>query len=142
MKYGRDVAVARFLGEKLAEAWIESANFADAVVPVPLHWTRKVSRGFNQAELMAGIFSARALMPVRKLLKRAVMTPKQARMGREQRRRNMEGAFRVDAASACEGMSLLLLDDVLTTGATLASASEALLEAGAKDVRVIVAARA
>ncbi len=141
LKYGRNTSVARFLGDKAADAW-KGTEPADVVVPTPLHWTRLVSRGFNQSELIAQAFSKNTGIPVVNLLRRRVMTRKQANLDRETRKKNLASAFSARNRQASKGLSILLLDDVLTTGATLASASETLLKAGAKEVRILVAARA
>ncbi|MBN1863668.1 MAG: ComF family protein [Victivallales bacterium] len=139
LKYGRDTSVARFLGEKAAGAW-KTPALVDVVVPVPLHWTRLIVRGFNQSELIAQIFSKNSGISLIRLLRRCHMTRKQANLDRESRRSNLVGAFEV--CGVCEGLRVLLVDDVLTTGATLTSASETLLNAGAKEVNILVAARA
>ena len=95
----------------------------DAVVPVPLHRGRQRRRGFNQAELLARAVAVRLGLPLRTdPLRRSRATPAQARLGAEERARNVAGAF---AASGDSPPALLLVDDVTTTGATLAAAAPA-----------------
>ncbi|MEO5365786.1 MAG: double zinc ribbon domain-containing protein [Magnetococcus sp. WYHC-3] len=106
----------------------------DAVLPIPLHWRRLWQRRFNQSALVGGVWSRRLQKPlVTNALARIRMTPPQARLNREQRRTNLVRAFRADARLVA-GRSLLLVDDVRTTGATLFAATAALKQAGARRV--------
>jgi ComF family protein len=105
----------------------------DAIVPVPLSGLRRRERGFNQSELIARALAEVLGLPVMQPLRRTRHTPPQAGLSRRQRLTNPAGAFRA-SASECADRRLLLLDDVVTTGATLSAAARALLEAGASDV--------
>lgn len=143
LKYGRDPVLARplgiLLGKSLSDPRIAGKDFA-AVVPVPLHPLREREREFNQARLLAGCLSRAAGLPVRDLLKRIRVTPPQAGFDRGRRMENLRGAFAPRRALS-EGSSLLLVDDVATTGATLDACAEVLMEAGAGEVFAVVVAR-
>lgn len=141
-KYGRETAIARTFGEVAAGIWLESGLHADLIVPTPLHWTRQFFRGYNQSALLAEIISYRTKIPSKKVLKRKKMTSKQANLNRKERKKNLIGAFSVKKEVICRNRTILLLDDVMTTGTTLTSAASALLEAGAKKVKILVLARA
>jgi ComF family protein len=144
MKYERRPDLARPLGDLL---WRAVEPYADrlagaVVVPVPLHPARLAERGFNQSALLAD----RIARPLgARFLPRALArrrdTPRQAALDREARAANLAGAFRARQASQVHGRTVLLVDDVATTGATLAACAEALLHAGAREVPVAVVAR-
>lgn len=126
-------AMAREIGARL--------RGADLLVPVPLGARRRRERGHNQAELLADALSTRCALPVvAGLLERQRETRTQTSLHPEQRRANVAGAFR--ATRSLEGAKVVLVDDVLTTGATLASAAQALSAAGAADVGAVSFARA
>lgn len=117
---------------------------ADMIVPVPLHYTRLVSRGFNQSAWLGQGIARRAGLPCRvDLLKRRRRTPTQGGLSAKARRRNVAGAFAVSerAARQVRDKRILLVDDVLTTGATLSACTYALKRAGARQVDVLVLAR-
>jgi ComF family protein len=114
----------------------------DLVAPVPLHWWRKWTRGYNQAEAV-GRELARGLRVAfaPRLLRRVRWTPQQSQPTREARRENVRGAFRVARGARVAGRTVLLVDDVMTTGSTLGEAARALRGAGAGRVVVVVLAR-
>lgn len=117
---------------------------ADVLVPVPLHYTRLVVRGFNQSGWLAQAIGAAAGRPVAvDALVRTRRTVSQAGLGGRARRRNVSGAFKVRASRVgrIAGQRVLLVDDVLTTGATLSACTRALKQAGARQVDVLVLAR-
>ncbi len=129
-KYGDARYLAGFLASFLdiPEAWD-----IEAIVPVPLHKRRLNRRGYNQSALLAEALAARISVPVRpELLVRVRNTKTQTRLNMKQRARNLRGAFR--ALPEAKGMRLLLIDDVRTTGATLAECAQALRAAGASAV--------
>jgi len=138
LKYGRVRTLARPLGNLLALALPHTEQF-DVVVPIPMHWLRRWRRGFNQAELLANEIGRRASVPVCRLVRRVKATGPQAGLTNAKRRANVAGAFRVVAPAA--GKRILLVDDVLTTGATAAACAAALKRAGAKRVAVLTVAR-
>jgi len=117
---------------------------ADIVAPVPLHWTRLFSRRYNQAALLAASLARFGPTTYRPdLLLRRKRTPSQGHMSRTQRRLNVQGAFRVRPRLRGEiaAKRILLIDDVLTTGATVQACAHTLLRAGAGAVDVLTLAR-
>lgn len=114
------------------------------VAPVPLHWWRLLRRRYNQSALLsAGVARLAGLDHCPDLLRRIRPTPSQEGRGRDERFRNLDGAIRIHPrrAALAAGRPVLLVDDVMTSGATLAAAAEACLAAGASDVAVLVMAR-
>jgi ComF family protein len=143
-KYDGRRSLARPLGQLLREAGASVLDGADAVVPVPLHPWKRMRRGFNQSADLA-----RALgVPVRSVLRRSRPTRAQAGLTPGQRRRNVAGAFALAwwpwsaKPSTIAGQVLVLVDDVMTTGATLDACARVLKRAGAKEVRTLTLARA
>lgn len=110
----------------------------DCLVPVPLHYDRQWTRGFNQAEVLAHLIGARLGLPVNTELKRGVNTRKQARLRVSQRHENVKNAFYTKASY--QGMRILIVDDVLTTGSTVCACAKALRKAGATDVAALTVA--
>ena len=108
----------------------------DQIIPVPLHRRRYVERGFNQATLLAQMIATHTALPILDTtLVRHRATQQQAQLGRADRKKNVAGAFEVCKQAAIEGTHILLVDDVYTTGSTMQACAEALLAAGAKEVR-------
>ena len=136
-KYGKVRTLAAPLSGLLAQALPRDEAF-DAAVPVPLYWRRRLRRGFNQAELLARGLSRRTGIPVLKVLRRLRQTPTQAGLSNSARRQNMARAFR---SRNVAGKCILLIDDVMTTGATAASCALALKQAGARRVALLTVAR-
>jgi len=115
----------------------------DLIVPVPLHIQRLRERGFNQALLLARELSKRTGIPYpERALKKIKNTPFQTTLKGKERRKNVKGAFHVDKNEEIEGKSILLVDDVYTTGATVNECARTLLDGGAKSVAVLTVARA
>ena len=144
LKYGDRLELAHPLGLWMARAGAELLAEADVIVPIPLHRMRLWTRRFNQAAALAAQVSRIAAVPCDPfLLARIRATPTQVGMTRTQRMENVQGAFRVPDRSAAmvRGRHILLVDDVLTTGATLNAAANVLLRAGAAGVDVLVFAR-
>jgi ComF family protein len=144
LKYGDRLDVARPLGRWMARAGGEVLAGADALVPVPLHWTRLWWRRFNQSAALAGAVSAISGVPVKEhFLNRRHATPPQVGKTRKERARNVQGAFSVPANMRAEvkGRRLVLVDDVITSGATVDACARALRRAGAQSVDVLAFAR-
>lgn len=126
--------------EGLAEPRLK-LELADALVPVPLHPTRRRERGFNQAELLASALSKASGKPVRRCLRRTRSTTTQTQFDRKQRMRNLRDAFELIKNADVTDLDLILVDDVLTTGATLDECARVLMLAGAASVRAITVVR-
>ena len=106
---------------------------AEMLLPVPLHWLREYRRTYNQSFLLSEYVSSRYGIPIcRELLVRSRATPQQKLLNEKQRRRNLKGAFL--AAPECKGRSIVLIDDVVTTGSTLSECARTLKKAGAYRV--------
>ena len=114
----------------------------EAVVPVPLHSVKARTRGYNQSELIASHLADRiGLRLLKKSLRRTRNTPSQSGLGSTQREINVRGAFAVRNPETISGKRLILVDDVLTTGATVDACVQALLQADANEVCVLTVAR-
>ncbi len=106
---------------------------AEMLLPVPLHWWREYRRTYNQSYLLSQYVSSRYGIPIcRELLVRTRSTPQQKELYEKDRRTNLKGAFR--AAPECKGRSIVLIDDVITTGSTLSECARTLKKAGAYRV--------
>jgi ComF family protein len=135
---------APVLARWLARAGAPLVAECDLIVPVPLHWTRLWRRRFNQSALMARALARLAGKPWSPdALARRKPTPRQGGLSRAQRRANVRGAFAVPPGrrALIAGRRVLLIDDVLTTGATLDACARALLRAGAARVDALAVAR-
>jgi ComF family protein len=144
-KYGDRPNLARPFSRWMLRAGEDLFDACDLIVPVPLHWTRLWTRRFNQSALLAKGIAAATGLPLRTdVLRRVRRTPKQTGLARKDRLGNVAGAFAVpaDARSIISGKHILLVDDVLTTGATGDAAAAALRRAGAKEVDLLVLALA
>lgn len=141
LKYGRRLALAETMARHMARLMPPDA---DLLVPVPLHRWRLWSRGFNQALLIAEAVGKRGKIPVvRDALRRVHRTPPLRGLGRRQRARTVRGVFAADPAAAVmlKGRSVVLVDDVHTSGATADACTHALLGAGAARVTILCWAR-
>lgn len=135
------LAVGRLMAEALGTQILERAP--DRIVPMPIHWTRRWSRGMNVPELLAeslhrtlGIKQARGAVDCRRKLR------KQGTLGLRARETNVKGAFRVSGSRDIKDARILLVDDVMTTGATASEVAGTLKKSGASRVDVVIAARA
>ncbi len=136
--------LADLLGRAFAECRGTALGAAeiDLVVPVPLHWWRKWTRGYNQSEAIARELAAGLNVPLApRVLRRVKWTTQQVQPTRAARRENVKGAFRVSRGARLGAKTVLLVDDVMTTGSTLGEAARALRDAGADRVVVAVLAR-
>ena len=144
LKYGDRLDLAPMMGRWISNAGREVLAEADALVPVPLHWRRLWARRFNQSAMLAAAISAESGVPIAaSALKRVKATAQQVGLTRSERAANVQGAFRVPQESkpAVAGRRLVLVDDVLTSGATVDGCARALLRAGAANVDVLIFAR-
>jgi len=136
-KYGGDKWLCAFMADAMTET-CDVTGF-DVVCHVPLHDKRRKSRGFDQAEELAKTIAGKTGKPYVCALKRIRNTPTQTKLNAARRQENMRGAF--ESVQRVSGR-VLLVDDVLTTGATTGECAEALMDAGAKSVTVVTFARA
>ena len=156
LKYAGETRLARPLGVAVARRWARVAAGGDVLVPVPVHAERRRRRGYDQAELIAGVAAAELGLPCAPILERARATIAQFDLDRATRATNVHGAFALrsrpgerdrgqDPAAAnarpLAGRWIVLVDDVVTTGATLSACAEPLLRAGALGVSAITVAR-
>jgi ComF family protein len=144
LKYGDRGELAAPMGRWMARAGAELLDEADVLIPVPLHRLRLAHRRFNQSAALARSIAQNSGVPLRfDILTRPKPTPPQVGLTRRLRARNMQGAFAVAEEKRIEvaGLRLVLVDDVMTSVATLNAASRVLLRAGAKHVDALVFAR-
>jgi len=139
-KYGRMRPLARLLGELTARAIPREHRF-DLIVPMPLHWRKRWSRGYNQSELLAKEVARRWGVPVENIVRRVKATAPQAGLSNSKRRLNVRAAFRMRKGSNIKGLRVLLIDDVVTTGSTASACASVLKRAGASHVAVAAVAR-
>ena len=140
LKYSRKVAVARTMAHYMAP--LVKAEGETILIPVPLHRTRLWTRGFNQSALVAGELSRRLKVATHPLLlRRTRRTPPLKGMSPVQRRKTVAGAFRITDKNAIAGKTVILIDDVLTTGSTAEACAGILKRAGAARVELVTWAR-
>ncbi len=142
IKYSRRWTLAEFLADRLrsAAAVATALQQADAVLPVPLHFRRRFERGFNQAEVFARHLARPTHLKLIQPVERVRDTPTQTRLSRQQREQNLRGAFALLDPRAVAGKHLLVIDDVMTTGATLRALAQALQSARPASLTAVVIA--
>jgi ComF family protein len=143
LKYQDRTDLAPSMGRWMARAGRELLEEADALVPVPLHWRRGWSRRYNQSGALARARAAKRGESTTEALRRVRPTQQQIGLSRSQRASNVQGAFKVaaDRSADIQGRRIVLIDDVLTSGATADACARALLRAKAAQVDVLVFAR-
>ena len=139
-KYSGVRPLAGPFGRLLVQAMPREAGF-DVIVPMPLHWFKQWQRGFNQADLLAREIGKKWNLPVRNMIRRRRATVPQAGLSNAKRRANVRGAFTVKRGRPLDGMRVLLVDDVVTTGATASACARVLKRAGAAQVVLLALAR-
>jgi len=141
-KFKRQRYLAQFLGPLMADVFWTCPAYQEGqvVVPVPLAPSRLRERGFNQAELLAREVAGALNLPLCSALVKVRETAPQTSLKREQRMDNLKEAFKVEDPFLIAGRTVLLIDDVFTTGATVGECSRVLTNAGAKEVYVLTAA--
>ena len=140
-RYSNDLA-SRQLGELIWDkTFVRNVEF-DFIVPVPLHWSRRAWRGFNQAENIAKILSKKSRKPVVNLLRRNKRTKYQSELHLKQRYDNVKDVFVLSGKEELyQGKKILIVDDLMTTGSTLKAVSRALLSLKPASLTAVVAAR-
>lgn len=151
LKYGGESRLAMPLGAAVARRWARAAAGGDVMVPVPVHADRARRRGYDQAELIARAAAAELGLPCAPILERARATIAQFDLDRPTRATNVQGAFRLrpdgrarrvpGGGSPLAGRWVILVDDVVTTGATLSACASPLIVAGALGVSAVTVAR-
>lgn len=143
LKYDGELRLIEPLAALMAERWRRAAVGGDVLVPVPVHAHRRRQRGFDQAELLARGVGRLLGLPVVAALERTERTTAQHQLGRRARAQNVGGAFLLGRSQAAriEGCWAVLVDDVVTTGATLAGCARALYDGGAAAVSGLALAR-
>jgi ComF family protein len=143
LKYDGELRLVRPLSELMAARWRRAGIGGEILVPVPVHAQRRRERGFDQAELLARGVGERLRLPVVTALERAARTTAQHQLGRRARASNVGHAFAVSArhTPGIAGKWVVLVDDVVTSGATLAGCARALYDAGAFAVSALTLAR-
>ena len=144
LKYQDRTDLAPAMGRWMARAGSELLDGADVLIPVPLHWRRGWSRRYNQSGVLARVIARQSGIPVAPdALRRTRPTRQQVGLSRNDRARNVQGAFKVAAerTSQIQGRRVILIDDVLTSGATVDACARVLLRAKAAQVDVLVFAR-
>jgi ComF family protein len=143
LKYRGAEHIADVLAVKMADAWRYYDMMGDLLVPVPLHPEREAQRGYNQAKLLARALAPKIARPLADdTLYRVRPTRSQAHLDRKERWKNVADAFTCPDAVDLSGLSVVLIDDVATTGATLDACAVALLTRGAKQVSALTLAHA
>ncbi len=137
LKYDRRRSLAIELGRRMRAHCQDILDGADIVVPVPLHRRRRRARGFNQAADLARHLG----VPVLSVLRRRRATPSQTDLPAARRHANVRQAFALRRSADVRGLCIVLVDDVSTTGATLEACARVLVDAGAREVRAVTAAR-
>ncbi len=140
-KHGNHPEYGRRLGQMMATALTEELPEADILVPVPLHVRRSFVRGYNQAELLALELARGMSAPMVRGLVRVQDTGSQKDRSRQERLAALSGAFRVRRSKTIAGLRVALVDDVVTTGATVVECARTLRQAGVREVCVVVLAR-
>ena len=137
IKYNKKYLVGKFLGEKLAENFKDTFRDwnLDLIIPVPLHHLRIADRGFNQSDYIAkGISKVTGIKKDNRIIKRVRFTESQTLLNPLERKLNMENAFKVRSKKKIDQKTILLVDDIITTGATVKECAKVLLLNGAKKV--------
>jgi ComF family protein len=143
LKYASERRLAAPLGEAIARRWAVAGAGGEVLVPVPVHRDRAAQRGYDQATLLAAAAAGPLGLPMIEALERWHATTAQYELDRRSRATNVTGAFRIrgSASVRIQGRWVVLVDDVMTTGATLSACATALLEGGAVGVSAITMAR-
>lgn len=143
LKYHGKKDIGEWLGHLVAEEFKVKDFFEDidAIIPVPITWKRKYSRGYNQSESIArGVNTVTGIPVLRKALKRTRFAESQTQVKPSERFKNVEGAFRLEDKDKISGKHILIVDDVVTTGSTISSCAKELLKAGNVKISVLTIA--
>ena len=140
LKHTDHMHISKILAQWMANCDKEMLKQCDVLIPVPIHWTRLLSRRFNQAAVLSHAITKLTGIPTEsRALKRIKSTPPQGHMNKADRKNNVKGAFKI--MKDITGKTVLLIDDVFTTGATINECAKVLIKGGAKEVYVLTAAK-
>lgn len=142
LKYGGEKYLAKYLARFMVDRLKEANVKFDIIVPVPLNKNRFKKRGFNQAELLADEIASELNTQAVSCMDRVVDTPFQARLTREERLTNLKDAFVIGDKSLVKGKTVLIIDDIFTTGSTINECATVLFKAKAKSVIAITLSHA
>lgn len=145
MKYSNKQSLAVLMGDEMARLVSENREYqsADSIIPVPLHKTRLRERGFNQSLLLSNRIATISKIPVKSdILERVRYTRPQSKLSATDREKNVLGAFAVTKPDTLKEKTVILVDDVLTTGSTLGACASPLRRAGASKILALTAAKA
>lgn len=142
-KINRNILSSKCLGELIWQLTSLRNMEIDYFVPVPLHWTRLISRGYNQAEVIASVLSKKCNRPVSKIIKRIKYTKYQSSLMHHKKNENVSKAFRlsIQNENIYENKNLFIVDDLLTSGSTVLSIAKELIKLKPKSISVIVACK-
>ncbi|MCB0745592.1 MAG: ComF family protein [Ignavibacteriae bacterium] len=137
LKYNKNFTIGSYLGIKTAKVLENKLKFwqADLIMAIPLHKLRKAERGFNQADIIAKAIGKEVKIKFSKnIIQRIRFTQTQTKLNLVERKENMNGAFKIRKAKLVKDKNIILVDDVITTGATVSECAKILLENGAKNI--------
>lgn len=142
LKHGDQTHLARMFGDWMVTYGQDVLSETDVIIPVPIHWTRLLNRLYNQAGLLGARIADVTSLPIDyHTLQRLKATPSQGTKSKKDRWENVKKAFKVTDKEKIKGKGVLLVDDVMTSGATVNACTKALLKAGAKHINVLTLGR-
>lgn len=141
-KYRKKKNIGTIIGKMAGEKMMQCGNYpkVDLIVPIPLFWRKKRARGYNQSEVFARGMSETSYIPVNNVLSKLFDSESQTSKSRMQREANVAFHFAVNEHKAIKGKHIVLVDDVITTGSTMASAGKMLLKNGASKISIVTMA--
>lgn len=128
------IPLGKIMGDYLLTYYPELAKQTELLIPVPMHQKKQKLRGFNQSELLTKVIAQRIKKPYTNTLKRIKETIPQSQLNPEERKQNLQGAFAVENAEEIKGKTILLIDDIFTTGTTINECAKVLYKDGANKV--------
>lgn len=133
-KFYGETHTADFFGEQIAQEFLQDVSSFDFISAVPISSQRRKLRGYNQSELVARAVGKRLGLPYRECLVKTADNPEQHKLAKQERQKNVSGVYKLAQKDAAAGRNVLIIDDIVTTGATLAECGEVLYQGGAAGV--------